>query len=384
MYLKRKELIEDMNDVLMHIKAWMKKEIVLTIAVLLAIISCFWEMPKWSYIDVKVLVLLFNLMVVIAAFKEHLLLDYIAIKLLKRCGSSRQISVVLISLTFIAAMFMTNDVALITFVPLTLIIGQKLNIIPIKWIVFQTLAANLGSSLTPMGNPQNLFVYTYYDIGFSTFLCVTGGIVVVAALFLGILVGRERHQEITVNFEEVYIKNPNKLIAFLILFVIILSSVVGGMDYRLSFMITLVVTILLNRRLLRKVDYTLLVTFIGFFVFIGNLAAMPAVKELFQKILSGEGTTYFGGIILSQGISNVPAAMLLAPFTENWQELVLGVNIGGMGTLIASLASVISYKLLVAEHPKKAKHYFKSFTAYNLLGLVVVIPVGYILIKWLI
>lgn len=368
---------------LMKIKTWIKKEIVLVVAVVLAVSSCFWEAPKWSYIDFKVLLLLFNLMVVIAAFKEQLLLDYLAVNLLRHCQNSKQTGLVLVGITFVAAMFMTNDVALITFIPLTLIIGRKLKIVPIKWVVFQTLAANLGSSLTPMGNPQNLFIYTYYGVHLSEFLKVATGLVILSAIFLGCLLLKERKTDITIVLEPVQMKAPKQLIVFLILFIIILSSVVGVLDYRIAFCITIIVTLLVNRHLLFQIDYTLLLTFIGFFIFIGNLAAIPAIKATLQSFLKEEGYTYLSGLVMSQVISNVPATMLLAPFTENWQELVLGVDIGGMGTLIASLASVISYKLFVKEYQQEAKAYFKSFTWYNVLGLILLAPLGYGLLQLL-
>ena len=368
---------------LMKIKTWIKKEIVLVVAVVLAVISCFWEAPKWSYIDFKVLLLLFNLMVVIAAFKEQLLLDYLAVNLLRHCQNSKQTGLVLVGITFIAAMFMTNDVALITFIPLTLIIGRKLKIVPIKWVVFQTLAANLGSSLTPMGNPQNLFIYTYYGVHLGEFLKVATGLVILSAIFLGCLLLKERKTDITIVLESVQMKAPKQLMVFLILFIIILSSVVGVLDYRIAFCITIIVTLLVNRHLLFQIDYTLLLTFIGFFIFIGNLAAIPAIKAALQSFLKEEGYTYLSGLVMSQVISNVPATMLLAPFTENWQELVLGVDIGGMGTLIASLASVISYKLFVKEYQQEAKAYFKSFTWYNVLGLILLAPLGYGLLQLL-
>ena len=368
---------------LMKIKTWIKKEIVLVVAVVLAVISCFWEAPKWSYIDFKVLLLLFNLMVVIAAFKEQLLLDYLAVNLLRHCQNSKQTGLVLVGITFVAAMFMTNDVALITFIPLTLIIGRKLKIVPIKWVVFQTLAANLGSSLTPMGNPQNLFIYTYYGVHLGEFLKVATGLVVLSAIFLGCLLLKERKTDITIVLEPVQMKVPKQLMVFLILFIIILCSVVGVLDYRIAFCITIIVTLLVNRHLLFQIDYTLLLTFIGFFIFIGNLAAIPAIKATLQSFLKEEGYTYLSGLVMSQVISNVPATMLLAPFTENWQELVLGVDIGGMGTLIASLASVISYKLFVKEYQQEAKAYFKSFTWYNVLGLILLAPLGYGLLQLL-
>ena len=200
-------------------------------------------------------------------------------------------------------------------------------------------------------------------------------------LFLGLLLIKEKKEPIEIAIEQVKIQSPKQLIVFFLLFIIILGSVVGILDYRIAFVITVVVTLVLDRTLLAKVDYTLLITFIGFFIFIGNLAAVPSIKMTLERFLSGEGYTYLSGLIMSQVISNVPATMLLASFTDNWRELVLGVNIGGLGTLIASLASVISYKLFVKEYPDQAKAYFKSFSWYNVLGIILLAPIGYILVK---
>ena len=319
-------------------------------------------------------------MAVIAAFKEWKLLDYIAISLLRRCHTSSKVIMVLVGLTFVSAMFITNDIALITFVPLTIITAKRMNKSPLKWVVYETLAANLGSSFTPMGNPQNLFIYAYYDVKFMTFLTTTSVLMVGALLFLILLVVKEKKQKLDFRMEKIQLEQPKKLIICLLLFAIIIGSFVGDVDARLVFVITLMAILFMEKKLLLKVDYTLLLTFVGFFIFIGNLSTLPAVRTFIQNFLSHEGLTYWSSILLSQCISNVPTAMLLAPFTENWQELLLGVNVGGMGTLIASLASVISYKLFTKEYPSEAKAYFKVFTFYNLLGLLMYSLLCYIMI----
>ena len=366
-----------------EIAAWLKKESVLSIAVGLAIISSFFEIPKVSYINFKVLILLFNLMLIIEAFKHYNLLDYVATFLIGKSKTMRQAAYSLVGLTFVAAMFMTNDVALITFVPLTLIIGKKLNKKVMKWVVFQTLAANLGSSLTPMGNPQNLFVYTYYDISLLKFLQIMMPMLILSATFMVGLIQREKKKDIQFTIEVIQLKALKKTAGYGVLFFMVLASVVQWIDYRAAFVLVVGYTLLVERTLLKKVDYTLLITFIGFFIFVGNLASIPAVKELFEQVLSKSGATYLSGVLLSQVISNVPATMLLAPFTENWQELVLGVDVGGMGTLIASMASIISYKLYIKAYPEEQRHYFRAFTKYNLLGLLVIAPVMWLFVTFL-
>ena len=357
---------------------FLKKECVLVIAVTLAILSSFISIPKLSYIDFKVLILLFNLMVVVAAFKELKVLDSIAIGLLKKCNTYTSISLALVFITFISSMIVTNDVALITFVPLSIVIARKANINVLKIVVFQTLAANLGSSFTPMGNPQNLFIYSFYNLSPIDFFKITLPIVVLAVLCLVLLVFKDKKMNLSLDLEDVKIDNKRDVYLFGGLFLIILLSVFHGIDYKVTFLITVVMVLILNKKLFSQVDYSLLITFIGFFIFVGNISTMDVVKNFMEGILNSPKSTFLASVLSSQVISNVPATMLLSGFTDHFKELLLGVNIGGMGTLIASLASVISYKIYASEFGND--NYMKSFTFYNILGLVIFVPIAYIFI----
>lgn len=357
---------------------FLKKECVLVIAVTLAILSSFISMPKLSYIDFKVLILLFNLMVVVAAFKELKFLDSIAIGLLKKCNTYTSISLALVFITFISSMIVTNDVALITFVPLSIVIARKANINVLKIVIFQTLAANLGSSFTPMGNPQNLFIYSFYNLSPIDFFKITLPIVVLAVLFLVLLVFKDKKMNLSLDLEDVKIDNKRDVYLFGGLFLIILLSVFHVIDYKVTFLITIVMVLILNKKLFSQVDYSLLITFIGFFIFVGNISTMDVVKNFMEGILNSPKSTFLASVLSSQVISNVPATMLLSGFTNHFKELLLGVNIGGMGTLIASLASVISYKIYTSEFGND--NYMKSFTFYNILGLIIFVPIAYIFI----
>ena len=357
---------------------FLKKECVLVIAVTLAILSSFISIPKLSYIDFKVLILLFNLMVVVAAFKELKFLDSIAIGLLKKCNTYTSISLALVFITFISSMIVTNDVALITFVPLSIVIARKANINVLKIVVFQTLAANLGSSFTPMGNPQNLFIYSFYNLSPIDFFKITLPIVVLAVLFLVLLVFKDKKMNLSLDLEDVKIDNKRDVYLFGGLFLIILLSVFHVIDYKVTFLITIVMVLILNKKLFSQVDYSLLITFIGFFIFVGNISTMDVVKNFMEGILNSPKSTFLASVLSSQVISNVPATMLLSGFTNHFKELLLGVNIGGMGTLIASLASVISYKIYASEFGND--NYMKSFTFYNILGLIIFVPIAYIFI----
>ena len=354
---------------------FLKKECVLVIAVTLAILSSFISIPKMSYIDFNVLILLFNLMVVVAAFKELKVLDSIAIGLLKKCNTYTSISLALVFITFISSMIVTNDVALITFVPLSIVIVRKANINVLKIVIFQTLAANLGSSFTPMGNPQNLFIYSFYNLSPIDFFKITLPIVVLAVLFLVLLVFKDKKMNLSLDLEDVKIDNKRDVYLFGGLFLIILLSVFHVIDYKVTFLITIVMVLILNKKLFSQVDYSLLITFIGFFIFVGNISTMDVVKNFMEGILNSPKSTFLASVLSSQVISNVPATMLLSGFTDHFKELLLGVNIGGMGTLIASLASVISYKIYASEFGND--NYMKSFTFYNILGLIIFVPIAY-------
>ena len=354
---------------------FLKKECVLVIAVTLAILSSFISIPKLSYIDFKVLILLFNLMVVVTAFKELKVLDSIAIGLLKKCNTYTSISLALVFITFISSMIVTNDVALITFVPLSIVIVRKANINVLKIVIFQTLAANLGSSFTPMGNPQNLFIYSFYNLSPIDFFKITLPIVILAVLFLVLLVFKDKKMNLSLDLEDVKIDNKRDVYLFGGLFLIILLSVFHVIDYKVTFLITIVMVLILNKKLFSQVDYSLLITFIGFFIFVGNISTMDVVKNFMEGILNSPKSTFLASVLSSQVISNVPATMLLSGFTDHFKELLLGVNIGGMGTLIASLASVISYKIYASEFGND--NYMKSFTFYNILGLIIFVPIAY-------
>ena len=359
---------------------FLKKEIVLVIATVLAITSSLISTPKLSYIDFKVLILLFNLMIVVAAFKELKVLDNIAIGLLKKCNTYTSISFALIFITFIASMIVTNDVALITFVPLSIVIAKKANIDVLKIVIFQTLAANLGSSFTPMGNPQNLFIYSYYNLSPLDFFKITVPIVILAIVFLSTLILKDKNMKLKLDLSDVTIENKRDVILFSLLFGIILLSVFHLIDYKITFVITIITVIILNKKLFKEIDYSLLITFIGFFVFIGNISTMDVVRSFMENILNSEKSTFISSILASQVISNVPATMLLSGFTGHFKELLLGVNIGGMGTLIASLASVISYKIYTGEFREKNDKYLRKFNLYNLLGLAIFVPIIYLFI----
>ncbi|MGL4760751.1 MAG: SLC13 family permease [Sarcina sp.] len=362
---------------------FLKKEIILIVAIILAIISSFISVPKLSYINFKDLILLFNLMVVITGLKEFKLLDFIGTKLLHRDKSLKRIYSVMIFLTFFSSMLITDDVALITFVPLSLILAKKANFNPTKLIVFQTIAAITGCSLTPMGSSQNLYIFTRFNLTSAQFFAVTLPITIVSFLLLVGLVIFQKNRTLDVSLDEVVISQKKLIGVYLILFLVVLASVFHLVNYRYAFASVVIITLLIDKKLFLRVDYSLLLTFTAFFVFIGNVSAIPSVKTVISGLLVNDVHTYFIGLGISQVISNVPTTLLLSPFTHNYRALLLGVNNGGLFSLIGSMASIISYKFAISGAKTTPGKYIGTFAIYSLISLAVLVPASYIIIKFL-
>ena len=348
----------------------LRNDTVLCLAVLLAVFSSVFAAPKLSYIDFDVLCVLLSLMLVVAGLKSISFLDWAAVELLNSCHSSRQVALALVGITYISSMFVTNDVALLTFVPLALVIGKALTMDMERIIILQTLAANLGSMLTPPGNPQNLFLFAHYHYTAGSFFSVMLLPCALSLVYLGVLLWRGRSHELTLALAALPKPARAGTLLLLALLALNIAAVLHVLDKKMALAVTIAAVFAFDRSLFKKVDYSLLVTFIGFFIFIGNISHSSLTLQLQQSLLGTATGTYFAALIASQFISNVPAAMLLAGLTQEADALLLGVNIGGLGTMIASMASVISYKLFMSEHPAQAGRYVRMFLFYNFAGLL--------------
>ncbi len=357
-----------------------QKEKVLIIAAIAAVVSMFFVPPTMAYIDyidVRVLCLLFSLMAVVAGFQSCRVFEALAQKMLAGEKKLRTIGWVLVALPFFTSMLITNDVALITFVPFTMLVlkmvgGEKEAALI---VVLQTVAANLGSMATPFGNPQNLYLYANYNMSGADFF---GTVLPLAAVSLAVLwlcgflvSGRS----IQVSFSgKACIENKGKLGVYAILFVLCLLAVLRIVPYGIVTAVVAIALVVLDRKLLLKVDYALLLTFICFFIFAGNMGEISAVQNFLAGIM--EKNALLTSALASQVISNVPAAVLLSEFTENGRTLLAGVNIGGLGTPIASLASLISLKLYSADAGAATGgtgRYMKLFMIFNVVGLVLLL-----------
>lgn len=387
------------------VKDFFKKETVCCIAFLLAVVSMFFIPPSvnyFSYIDFRVLALLFSLMAVVRGFSSIGVFTRLGTMLLTHVHSLRMLSALFIFLCFFFSMLITNDVALITFVPFTILVlsmaEQKKFLIPV--IVLETIAANLGSMLTPLGNPQNLYLYTISGLSIGAFVRIMLPYSFVSAILLLIFIlflpkdtvstatatntANSTNTVTASNTSNVICeavkarKNPRILFtAYLILFLLCLLTVLHILPYQIMFLLVLTGFLLLDYRVLKDVDYFLLLTFLCFFIFIGNMKQISLVHELISKLLVHHEVLM--GIGASQIISNVPAAILLSGFTDDYSALLIGVNLGGLGTLIASLASLISFKFYTNSNGNDTRRFLGIFTLYNVIFLGVLFVLSLIL-----
>lgn len=345
---------------------FIKQEAILIVACVLAVISMFFVTPDkgyLEYIDFRTLGILFSLMALMAGFQSMGVFEEISRKLLNKVQNIRQLVVMLTLLCFFFSMIITNDVALITFVPFTFVLFDMLGqteekkwLIPV--VILQTIAANLGSMLTPIGNPQNLYLYGKSGMTFEKFILLMLPYAVLSLVMLlissfaiGSFGNKKMTVSLTTNNKE---KNTCKVIMYVVLFCICILAVLRILSVSIAFAVTLCAIMIFDRKVLKKVDYSLLLTFVGFFIFIGNMGRLPMFSSLLQKYISGNEV--ITSVLTSQVVSNVPAALLLSNFTDNLPALIVGTNIGGLGTLIASMASLISYKFIAQRkmYPKES------------------------------
>ena len=358
---------------------FIKKDIVLLIAIILALISSFIVKPSkeyFSYIDYRVLVLLFALMLVVGGFKSLGVFRLMGERLCCKVNSLRSLVMVLVCLCFFGSMLITNDVALITFVPFTIsvfaMIACEERLIPV--VVIETIAANLGSMLTPIGNPQNLLLFSAGNMTVGEFMLHMLPITLLSFLLSIGCIFLLKDQEITVEIRteveenDVIKKKPFWIYVFL--FLVCMGNVFHLYSHWIVGAVVVLVVLAVNRKLFVEADYALLFTFAGFFVFIGNMKQIDVINLWIMNIITGNELVM--GVFSSQIISNVPAAMLLSGFTTDLEQLLYGVNIGGLGTLIASMASLISYRFYGKADPEQKKEYFKQFTIYNFILLVII------------
>ena len=362
---------------------FIKKNTVLCIAFFAALITSMIIKPGEEYIgyfDFKTLTCLFCVLAVVCALRNVNFFYILAQKIVHKFKTTRACIIALVYITFIGSMLIANDMALLTFLPLgyyVLSTTDKGNYMSFTFIM-QNIAANLGGMLTPFGNPQNLYLYSKFNIPDGEFILIMlpPFILSVALITLCCFVFVKPEP---LELEEDGYKTPiPRLIVYLILFALSILIVFRGIPYVVGLIVIPLALLFLDRRALLNVDYGLLLTFCFFFVFSGNMGRIEAVREFFSMLL--EKSTLLVSALSCQVISNVPSAILLSQFTDNYRELLLGVNIGGTGTLIASLASLITFRSYTSVNPGKAGSYILKFSAFNFAFLGILILFCYLFV----
>lgn len=357
---------------------------ILCISGLLALISCFFVLPDlqyFSYINVRVLAILFGLMLIVAALGHIGTFDVFTNKLLSKVKTYRGISLLMSLLSFFLSMFLTNDVSLVTLVPFAIMVlapfGENRKLM--FTLIIMTVAANLGSMLTPIGNPQNLYLYDNYKIALPEFLLLmipysALSLAMIVALTFILVKGSDKLPPL--KNTEVKKLSFVKLLIYFALFVLNILTVVGYVHFLISLGVTVAAMLIMDRNSFKKADYNLLATFVFFFILIGNIGRIDAITGALSGLVSSYPVP--AAILSSQIISNVPAAMLLSAFTDDGKSLIIGTNLGGLGTLIASMASLITYRFH-AKFSKEQKektggkqdNYILNFTIINIVMLVI-------------
>ena len=366
------------NKIRESIVAFVKKEVVLSIAFVAMVITIFFvpiDKEYLGYFEYKTLVALFCMLAVVAGLKNTNIFELVSKKLIGLFKTRRAVIYCLIYGTFFFDMIVANDMSLITFLPLTYIVLHSTNNDKYLAITFilQTIAANMGGMITPYGNPQNLYLYSYYNIPTLEFFGVLliQAITVAVLLFIACLF--IKNEPLTLKNEEKFEIKKKELIIYAILFVFVILSIFRVVPHLITLAIVVLTVLIVDRQRFKHVDYALLATFCVFFVFSGNIARIPAIKELISNIVAEN--TLIAGIVSCQFISNVPTAIFLSKFTENYSDLLVSVNIGSLGIIISSLASLITLKEYLKHQPKGLKKYMVKFTLVNTAFLAVLIVV---------
>ena len=358
------------------VAAFVKKNTVMVIAFLAAAITTTFvpiDAQYLGYFDFKTLTCLFCVLAVVCVLKDIRFFYMLARRIVHLFKNARLSILALVYITFIGSMLIANDMALLTFLPLGYLVlatTGKEKYMPFTFIM-QNIAANLGGMLTPFGNPQNLYLYTKFSIPNAEFVSIMAPPFALAvALITASCLVFVKPDALEVPDEEISLP-PLRTTLYLALFALAIAIVFRGIPYWIGLVVIPLVLLFADRKALLEVDYPLLLTFVFFFIFAGNMGRIDAVRSFFSSLLEKDTLTF--STLSCQFISNVPSAILLSQFTDNYRALLVGVNIGGVGTLIASLASLITFREYVKHNPGKAGSYIAQFSAFNFSFLFVLL-----------
>ena len=360
----------------MHtIQSWCRANAMLVISLLAAAATAFFVPPDSAYLgyyDLKTLSCLFSVLAVVGALRDLDVFSALSQRMVHTFSTVRGVCTALVVITMFGSMLLTNDTALLTFLPLGWFVlsvtGQEKHAALL--FILQNCAANLCGMITPFGNPQNLYLFSYYGIPAGTFFSVMLPPFILSTVLILLCCLLFPKDRLTVPEAQVVV-DRRRAVVYGGLFCLAVAMVLRLIPYGPGLAVIVLALWFLDRHALKSVDWGLLATFAAFFTFSGNLARMEPVRMLFVRLLS-HGTMLISALTC-QIISNVPAAMLLSGYSSDLRELIIGVDLGGLGTLIASMASLISYKQLVEQAPELRGLYLKLFTLLNLGFLAVLL-----------
>jgi len=351
-----------------RIYGFLRKNIVFVISFLAAAVSAALVPPDKEYIeyfDFKTLNCLFCVLAVVSALRNIRFFKVLSRKIAALFRNTRLAVIGLVYITLVGSMLFANDMALIAFLPLSYFVltetgKQKYTAFT---FIMQNFAANLGGMLTPLGNPQNLYLYSKYSIPTGEFMRIMLPYFLLSVALITLCCLFIKPEPLTIPEESEKLPAARTAV-YLILFALAIAAVFNAVSYYVGFVIITAALLFLDKKALREVDYPLMLTFVCFFIFSGNMARIEGVRNFFGALL--EKSTLISTVLSCQVISNVPTAILFSQFSDNYRELLIGVNVGGAGTLVASLASLITYQEYVKSKTGKAGRYMLLFTLYNI------------------
>lgn len=349
----------------------------LWVTTVLLILALFVGHVQLNDIDMQTILSLLSLMILISLYEGEGLLKYVALMIIKKCQTTRQVQLTVFLLVFFSAMFLTNDVAIITFIPIFVVIAQKIHVNAVLPIILLTVFANLGSAVTPFGNPQNIYLASHYQLQMGDFFQMSWPLGLISFLFvlLSSLFFRSSNlEQLTLDLPTIRHKQTKLLIAGSF---VVLAGLLHLLPIMISLVVSILLTLVINKKRFLQVDYGIIILFVELFLIVGVLSRIPSVVSLFEELTTTDNGSFISGIVLSQFISNVPAAVLLSAFTSRVNAVYLGVSIGGLGTIIASLANLLAWRQYQRQIEEINYSFPIKLMVINLLLLLIFIALGY-------
>lgn len=352
---------------------WIRNHAFLSILIFGSIVTSFWGLPRASYVDWHIIAIIFELMIVIAAFERYGVLSWISMKILSKTNNERSLSIAMCMLALFLAMFATNDVTILTIIPLVLLMKKHSKTPLYLQMTLVTICANLGSCLTPFGNPHNLYIYTHFNLSDAEFMRYSVPLFATSLVLIFVSLAFVKKTPITISKDDIpSLVQPKRMIPFVLLAGVVFVNLRVN-DWRVDLTCAIIAALtayVFDPRLVFHINWNLIFTLFFIFIMIGNIAHMSFLQEGLTALVHTPMATYLSGLLLSQVISNVPITVLLSQFTSSPAALFFGVDIGGLGSPVASLANLITISLFDKQYPAEKKAFLRTFLGVNFASLL--------------